>query len=331
MSGVQKAAVLLITLGDHSSAELLRHLGEDSAHRVSSAIADLPPLSPDDVRSVLEEFCEKASVAVHTPRGGMAVSRKLLTEAFGSDTGDKILEKLPGAKKASPGVDSLQKADPQQLARFVHHEHPQTIALVLSSMNPNQAAGLLSSLSPELRMDVASRMGSLEQISTEMAERVAVLIGEKLNSLKQRKRQPFGGVRSLAEILNHMESAVSTELLSGLTQTNSQLAGSVRGLMFTFDEFQNIGASGLRELTSKLDRKVLMTGLKGTSHPLRQHFMSTMSPRAAEMLKEDMEALGPVKIKDVAAAQQQIIALARKLEEDGVISMKGAAEERYVD
>ena len=113
-----------------------------------------------------------------------------------------------------------------------------------------------------------------------MAERVAVLIGEKLNSLKQRKRQPFGGVRSLAEILNYMEPATSTELLSGLTQTNSQLAGSVRGLMFTFDEFKNISANGLRELTSKLDRKMLMTSLKGTSHPLRQHFMSTMSPRA---------------------------------------------------
>jgi flagellar motor switch protein FliG len=331
MSGVQKAAVLLITLGDQTSAELLRHLGEDSAHRVSSAIADLPPLSPDDVRSVLEEFCEKASGTTYAPRGGMAVSKKLLTEAFGPETGEKILEKLPGAQKASPGVDSLQKADPQQLARFVHNEHPQTIALVLSSMNPNQAASLLSSLSPELRMDVAARMGNLEHISPEMAERVAGLIGEKLNALKQRKRQPFGGVRSLAEILNYLEPAVSSELLSGLNQANSQLASSVRGMMFTFDEFQGIGSNGLRELTSKVDRKVLMIGLKGTSHPLKQHFMSTMSPRAAEMLKEDMEALGPVKIKDVADAQQQIIALARKLEEDGAISLKGSAEEQYVD
>ena len=227
-------------------------------------------------------------------------------------------------------LDALQKADPQQLARFIHNEHPQTIALVLSHLNAASAASLLSSLPAELRPEVALRMASLDEITPEIVNKIAKVIGEKLQVVGQLSRESYGGVRAIAEIFNQLDSGTSQEILSVIETQNANLVETIRQLMFVFEDLVSVDVNQLKEILSRVDRKILTTALKGTSAKLRELFFSTMSARGVEMLKEDIEALGPVKIKDVEAAQQQIIATVRQLETDGVISLTGGGTEQYV-
>jgi flagellar motor switch protein FliG len=224
----------------------------------------------------------------------------------------------------------LQKADPQQLARFIHSEHPQMVALILSHLNPSQAAALLISLPLEMRADVAFRMARLDRISPEIISKVANIIGQKLNALGEVSRESYGGVRAVSEMFNRMDSALSKEILIAIEQRDSSLVETVRQLMFVFEDMVLIDQSGIKEVLSRVDRKLLTVALKGTSEDLKKHFTECMSQRGAEILREDMDALGPTKIKDVEAAQQQIIALIRQLESEGVVSLKGTAGERYV-
>jgi len=224
----------------------------------------------------------------------------------------------------------LQKADPQQLAKFVHSEHPQTIALVLSHLNPSQAASLLISLPGNLRADVGLRMANLDQISPEVIHKIAAVLGQKLKALGEFSRESYGGVRAVAEMFNRLDSGTSKDILENIEAHDSGLAETIRHLMFVFEDMLMIDPNGIKEVLAKIDRKVLTLALKGTSDQLRNHFLEAMSQRGAEMLREDMDAVGPVKIKDVEAAQQQIIAVVRQLETEGVVSLKGAVGEQYV-
>jgi len=331
-TGIQKAAILLSILEDQTSAGLLRKLGEEHAQNVTAAIARMAPVSPEEVEFVLEEFCQKANSLAPTPRGGLATCKRLLTEAFGPHTGQEIIERLPVDRPTAPAsVKALQRTDPQRLARFIHNEHPQTIALVLSHLDRDQAAGLLASLPPQLRSDVALRMANLDQVSSSIIDKIAEVIGQKLTSLSQVKGEAQGGARAVAEILGKIQSETTNEILADLESRDAGIAGSIRDLMFTFEELENIDVSGIRELLPRVDRKVLTLSLKGTGESIRQHITQAMSQRSAEMLREDMEALGPVKIKEVEAAQQQIIAIARQLEQEGRLSLSGSSEGQYVD
>lgn len=224
----------------------------------------------------------------------------------------------------------MQKVDPQQLAKFIHHEHPQTIALVLSHLNASQAAALLVSLPSEIRSDVALRMGVLDQISPEIVNKIATVIGKKLKSIGEFSRESYGGVRAVAEMFNRLDSGTSKEILGAIEAHNPNLVETIRHLMFVFEDLLMIDVIQLKDITAKVDRKVLTLALKGTSEQLRDHFLSTMSARGSEMMKEEMESMGPVRIKEVEAAQQQIIAIVRQLEAEGVVTMKGTVGEQYV-
>ncbi len=251
--------------------------------------------------------------------------------AFGPEHAKKLLDRLVktlGSEMAS--FDTLQRADPQQLAKFIHNEHPQTIALVLSHLNASQAAGLLISLPPELRADVALRMASLDQISPEIISKIAAIIGEKLKALGELSRESYGGVRAVSEMFNRLDSGTSKEILEAIEQNDPNLVATIRHLMFVFEDLLLLGRTQSRRCSAKVDRKILTVALKGTSEQLKNHFTEVMSQRGAEMLREDMDALGPVKIKEVEAAQQQIIAVVRQLEAEGTISLKGTVGEQYV-
>ena len=214
-------------------------------------------------------------------------------------------------------LDALQKADPQQLAKFIHSEHPQTIASIVSHLNPSQAAALLMSLPADIRSDVALRMASLDQISPEIIGKIAGVIGKKLKALGELSRESYGGVRAVAEMLNRLDSGTSKEILDNIEQQDPNLAETIRHLMFVFEDLLLIDVNGIKEVLGQVDRKLLTVALKGTSEQLQNHFMQCMSQRGAEMLREDMDAMGPVKIKEVESAQQQIIAIVRQLESPG--------------
>jgi flagellar motor switch protein FliG len=331
LPNLQKAAVLLIVLGEQASAALLQQLSEEDVQKVSREVAKITAITPEHAEAVLEEFHNISNAGDHVSRGGIDFARKLLSRAFEPEVAKRMLDRLTKALGSdAASFDALQKADPQQLAKFIHSEHPQTIALVLSHLSYAQAAALLTSLPSTMRADVAQRMASLDQISPEVILKIAVVISKKLKTLGEFNRESYGGVRAVAEMLNRLDSGSSRGILDHIEQQDTNLAETIRHLMFVFEDLLLIDPMGLKEVLAKVDRKILTVALKGTSEQLQNHMLSCMSQRGADMLREDMEALGPVKIKDVESSQQQIIALVRELESQGVVSLKGAVGEQYV-
>jgi flagellar motor switch protein FliG len=329
--GLRKAAVLMIILGDQISGEILRQLDEEEVQSIGREVARITSISNDQAESVLEEFYQMSMAREYVLKGGIDYAKKMLMNAFGPEHAKKLVDRLVktlGSELAS--FDTLQKADPQQLAKFIHNEHPQTIALILSHLNASQAAGLLISLPAELRADVALRMAHLDQISPEIISKIASIIGHKLKALGEMSRESYGGVRAVSEMFNRLDSGTSKEILESIEQNDPKLVETIRHLMFVFEDLLLLTPDAIKEMLSKVDRKILTIALKGTSDQLKNHILQVMSQRGAEMLKEDMEALGPVKIKEVDAAQQQIIAVIRQLEAEGAISLKGTVGEQYV-
>jgi flagellar motor switch protein FliG len=332
LTGPQKAAILLITLGDSMSAEVLKHLDEDEVQRIGREVALAQKVPNEVAEAVLDEYYQMSIAHDFVLRGGVDYARKVLQQAFGPDTAKRMLDRmLKTLGGESLSFDTLQKADPQQLAKFIHSEHPQTIALILSHLSPNQAAGLLGSLPIEIRAEVAMRMANLEQISPDIISKIANIIGFKLRELGEVSRQSMGGVEAVAEMFNRMDTMSSKELMDRIEQADQKLGETIRHLMFVFEDLVVVDGNGVKEVLSRVDRKILTVALKGTSEQLRQNFLAQMSQRGAEMLKEDMEALGPVKIRDVESAQQQIIAVVRQLEAEGVINLSGGGAEQYVE
>lgn len=330
-SGAQKAAVLMVTLGEELSGAVLKHLDEDEVALLGKEVARIPSITSEEAEAILDEFYQMSMAQDYVLKGGLEYARRMLISAFGPEAGKKILDrlvKLLGHETAS--FDALQKADPQQLAKFIHSEHPQTIALILSHLGSSQAAGLLFSLPAEMRADVALRMASLDQISPDIISKIASVIGQKLKALGELSRESYGGVRAVAEMFNRLDSSTSKEILDTIEAQDPNLVETIRHLMFVFEDLLLIDQNGIKEVLGRVDRKVLTVALKGTSDQLKSHFLQCMSQRGAEMLREDMEALGPVKIKEVEAAQQQIISVVRQLEAEGVLSLKGTVGEQYV-
>jgi len=327
ISGPQKAAILLVTLGDRLGGEILKQLNEEEVKVVSKAIARLEKVTPNQTEAVLEEFCQSALSGAG--RGGFDSAKRMLANAFGPEGAKRLAENLPKGGRANKNIESLQKADPALLSRFIEGEHPQTIALVLSHLSAAQAASLIVNLPPTLRSDVVLRIAELDRVSNDVVARISLVIGEKLKSIGEVKTEPHGGPRSVAEILNRMDSAVSDEILASM-QEQQALADAIRHYMFVFEDLLLIDATAMKELVAKIDRKLLTIALKGTSDQLKNHFLQCMSQRGGEMLREDMDAAGPVRIRDVEQAQQQILAVVQQLQAEGVLSLKGGGGDQYV-
>jgi flagellar motor switch protein FliG len=331
MPGLKKAAILIVVMGEEAGANILGQLEEEEAATLTREIARLPAITPEIAEAILEEGYQMTLAHDYVIKGGIDYAKKILVNAYGPEQAKKLLDRLLKALgNDSASFDALQKADPQQLAKFIHKEHPQTIALILSHLNPSQAAALLASLPQEIRGDVSLRMAHLERISPEVMQRIAGIIGQKLKALGEFSRESYGGVRAVAEMFNRLDSGTSKEILEDMERADAPLVETVRHLMFVFEDLLLIDTSGLKEVLGRVDRKLLTVALKGTSEQLRQKFMDCMSQRGAELLREDMDAVGPVKIKEVEAAQQQIIAIVRQLEAEGVLSLKGTVGEQYV-
>ena len=330
-SGLRKAAIAIVTLGDDVAAEVFRYLNEEEIQSLGREISKLSKVSPEQAERVLQEFHEMSMAQDYLMSGGVEYAKRVLNTAFGADRARNIIDRvMKSLGNEIPSFDSLQKADPQQVAKFIQSEHPQTIALVLSHLNSTSAAGMLMALQPEVRGDVARRMANLDQISPEIVRRIATILEQKLKSLGQFSRESYGGIPAVAEMFNRLESNAGQELLVQIEELDDELGDAIRNLMFVFEDMLLIDSMGMREILSRVEKNNLTLALKGTSEKLQEHFYDNMSERGAGMLQEDMEVLGPVKIRDVEAAQQQIIAVVRTLESEGVISLKGAVGEQYV-
>jgi flagellar motor switch protein FliG len=331
-TGMRKAAMLMVILGEEVSAKLMKGLDEEEVHFIGREIARIPHMNSETAELILEEYYQMTIAHEYVLKGGVDYAKKILMNAFAPDHAQFLLARLMKTIGVdSANFDALQKADPQQLAKFIHSEHPQTVALILSHLNPSQAAALLNSLPSELRADVALRMANLDQISPDIISRIAAIIGQKLKNLGELSRESYGGVRAVAEMFNRLDAASSKEILEKIEGEDPALVETVRHLMFVFEDLLTVDQGAIKEILSRVDRKLLTVALKGASEQLRNHFLDCMSQRGSEMMREDMSSLGPVKIKDVEAAQQQVIAVVRQLENEGVINMKGGGGgEQYV-
>ena len=331
MPGIRKAAILTVVLGEEIGAGIMSNLNEEEVTLLSREIARLPTVTSEVAEAVLEEGYQMSVAHDYAVRGGIEYARKILQNAYGPEHSRRLVDHLMKAiGNDAASFDALQKADPQQLAKFIHKEHPQTIALVLSHLNSSQAAALLQSLPAEMRADASYRMANLERISPEIISRIAGIIGHKIKALGEFSREAYGGVRAVAEMFNRLDSGTSKEILDTIEKADATLTETIRHLMFVFEDLLLMDQNGIKEILTRVDRKLLTVALKGTSEQLKQKFLDCMSQRGSEMLKEDMEALGPVKIKEVETAQQQIISIVRQLEAEGVVSLKGAVGEQYV-
>jgi flagellar motor switch protein FliG len=331
LSGHQKAAIAMLSLGQAASAEVMKKLSEREVRAISTAIAKLHTVTPVQTEGVLEEAHATMTKQGSNFRGGLESVRVILTQAFGPDQATKVLDRVAKSlDQEAVDFASLRQIEPQQLAKFVEGEHPQTIALVLAHLDPSQAAGLLSSLPLETRTNAAIRMATLEQISPESVRTIAMVLGQKIKNLGELSRAACGGVEAVAAMLNRLDTTTCNDLISAVEKENSTLSDTIRRFMFLFEDLVSLDATSIRELLGEVDRKVLVTALKGTSPDLQKRFLDTMSQRGAEMLKDDLDSLGPIKLKEVDAAQQTIILRARELEREGRLSLQNSSADQFV-
>ena len=330
MSGLRKAAIVALMIGEDASASIFKHLSEDEIETLLSEMAALGRVSSKMGEQVLEEFHQTAVAAEHVARGDIEFAKRVLVKSFGPDTARRMIDRVMRAFQSNAGFASLERADPQQLSKFILGEHPQTIALILAHLQPANAAQLATLLPEELRVEVLTRMASLEDISPDVVSRISSVIELRLKALGGPSREQHGGVRAVAELFNRLERTVSTPVLEAIEEARPELAVSIRNLMFVFDDLLHVDDNGMREIIQRADKKGLTIALKGASDEIRQRFFGNMSKRAGEMLKEEMEVLGAVRLRDVEKSQQEVVAIARKLEEEGLISTGAAAGEAYV-
>jgi flagellar motor switch protein FliG len=331
VDGVRKAAIFLMSLGQEASAEILKKLSVDEVRRVTAEITKISALPPEEVEQVLGEFHQTVTSGAVCSVPGEQFARDMLVNALGHEPARKVLDQVSRlAHMDAEVLDAIRKADSEQLAQVVQREHPQTVAIILSQLDPGTAGTLLSRFRPEIRAEAVRRMAYLETISPEVLHRIGDALGPALRILGEFRRKPCGGRRSVAEILIALDGTIAEEILNSIAQTDPGLVDEVRRVMVVFEDLLVIDQAGIKALLAAVDRKVLTMALKGTSEQLRDHFTACMSQRGAEMLREDMEALGPVRLKDVEAAQHQVISLARKLQSEGVLSLKPSESDRYV-
>jgi len=330
-TGPRKAAIFLLLVGDEVAAVIYKHLSDHEIRLVTQEIGGLGNVPVNVASQVLKDFLKLSMSQDQLTRGGQDHAYKLLVRAFGEPGARALLDELNKDEEANAqSLDTLQKTDPEQLAKFLQDEHPQTIALVLVHLNPRVARNVLMLLPEKVRGQAMKRVAQMQQFSPEMVKKISSVLHRRLLSVGQQSRRAFGGVKAVADMLNQIEQMASKSILETIEEDDAQLATSIRNLMFTFEDFLEVQDSGMRELLGQVDKKTLAGALKGASEELKNHFFKCMSSRAAEMLREDMDSLGPMRSRDVQKAQQEIVNTARKLESEGKMMLKSEQEESYV-
>jgi len=323
LSGARKAAVLLMAVGEELAKEILRTLPESDVERLTEEFANLRGITPEITAAILEEFWELLETQGFMVHGGLDYASRLLAETFGKQRADDLMMQLRRAQEAEQGnLAKLQRTDPQQLGKLLDAEHPQTIALVLAHLDPKRASLVLSNLSEEHKVISIQRLAAMRQFSPEMAQKVAHILHRRLETVGDSGRKSYSGFKAVADLMNRLNAEESKRILEVIEEGQPELALSIRNLMFTFEDLVTVPPATIREIVSGVDKKQLAMALRGANEELRAAIFKAMSARAVEMLKEDMEVLGPVRSREVAQAQQEILNLARRLESEGKVILK---------
>ncbi|MDR0665014.1 MAG: flagellar motor switch protein FliG [Helicobacteraceae bacterium] len=325
MSMAEKTAVFLMQMGEDVSAQIFAHLDIDAITEISKYIALSKNVDKQLGMAVLEEFYAIFQSNQYINSGGMEYAREILYKALGPEEARKVLEKLAKSMQSGQNFSYLSKIKPQQLSDFVLNEHPQAIALILAHMEASAAAETLSLFPDDLRGEVSMRMANLGDISPTIIKRVSTVLEKKLESLTTYKVE-VGGPRAVADIFNRLGSKASKATLAYIEQIDEALASSIKEMMFTFEDIVKLDNQAVREILRSVDKKELTLALKTASDPLKDKFFSNMSQRASDTMREELQYLGAVKVREVEAAQRKIVDSVQQLAEQGVIEMGGEEE-----
>ena len=327
LNGVQKAAVLLITLGPERSADIFKHLKEDEIEELTLEIANTKSVSPEVKEMVLEEFYQVCLAQQYIAEGGIGYAKQLLDKALGDEKAQEVITKLTASLQVRP-FEFVRKTDPSQLLNFIQDEHPQTIAMILSYLTPAQSAMVLGALPPEKQSDVAKRIAMMDRTSPDVIKEVERVLERRLASLVNQDYTVVGGVDAIVNILNTVDRATEKHIMESLEIEEPELADEIRKKMFVFENILLLDDRAIQRVLRDVDNNDLAVALKNANDEVQNVCFKNLSKRLAAMIKEDMDFMGPVRMKDVEEAQQKIVGVIRRLEDAGeIVISRGGGDE----
>ena len=330
ISGVQKAAILLIVLGPERSSQIFKHLKDDEIEQLTLEIANTKSIPADLKDEVIDEFYEVCLAQQYISEGGIAYAKELLDKALGEDRARDVISRLTASLQVRP-FEFVRKADASQLLNFIQEEHPQTIALILSYLPASQAAAVVSALAPEKQADVARRIAIMDRTSPDVIKEVEKVLEKKLASLVNQDYTVVGGVDSIVNILNTVDRSTEKHIMETLEIEDPELADEIRRKMFVFEDILVLDNRSIQTVLREVDNNELAIALKNANEDVQRVIFDNLSSRLATMIKEDMEFMGPVRLKDVEDAQQKIVNIIRKLEDSGeIVISRGGGDEIVV-
>ena len=332
LNGLQKAAILIIAIGVEASSAIFKNMGERDIEKLSVVIANMDDIPSAVTDQIVEEFYQMVLAQEYIAQGGMDYARSVLEQALGGPRAAQILSKVQSSLHVS-GFKLLKKVDPAQLINFIMNEHPQTVAVIMAHLDSQQAASILAELPEQLQNEIVYRIATMGKISPELLNDVEKVLESQLENVLGQDLSQAGGAQSIAEILNLADRATERKILDNLVQKDPELATEVKNLMFVFDDILLIDDKSMQRILKEVDVKDLSVALKGTSEEMREKVFKNVSERVAQLIQEEMDFMGPVRLRDVEEVQQRIVDIVRSLEEDGeiVISGKGGAEDTLVE
>ena len=330
LSGVQKAAILLIALGPEKSAAIFKHLKEDEIEELTLEIANTRSISPPAKEDVLNEFYQVCLAQQYIAEGGIGYAKDLLEKALGEEKAQDVITKLTASLQVRP-FEFIRKTDPSQVLNFIQDEHPQTIAMILSYLAPGQSAMILGALTPEKQAEVAKRIAMMDRTSPDVIKEVERVLERKLASLLNQDYTIAGGVDAIVDILNTVDRGTEKHIMESLEIEQPELADEIRKKMFVFEDILLLDDRAIQRVLRDVDNNDLGIALKGANEEVQNVIFKNLSKRLAAMIKEDMEFMGPVRMKDVEEAQQKIVGIIRKLEDSAeIVISRGGGDEIIV-
>jgi flagellar motor switch protein FliG len=328
-TGVERAAILLLTLGEQEAAQVLKHMGAREVQKVGSAMTRLTGVSRDEVSQVLAEFTTLVETQTSVGVGVDDFLRKVLVDALGQEKAASVIDRI-NLGPTSKGLEALKWMDPRAVAELIRHEHPQIIAIVLAYLDADQAAEIISELPVGLRPEVLMRIATLDGVQPSALSELDDIMEKTFAGKGSSPTAALGGAKAAADIVNLLEASIEGPVMEQITRADEALSQKIQDLVFVFDNLIDVDDRGMQELLRNVQSDRLLLALKGADDELKAKIFKNMSQRAAEMLKDDLEAKGPVKLSEVEAAQKEILLAARKLAEAGTISLGGKGGEQYV-
>ncbi len=330
LTNQQKAAVLFITLGPEYSAMLFKHMNDEEIEKLTLEIANQKQVSHEQKKAVIKEFYQMAMAKDYLSSGGLEYAQNVLEKALGAEKASMIISRLTTSLQVRP-FDFLHKTDPSQLLNFIQNEHPQTIALIMAYLDPDQAATILTSLPQDRQAEVAKRIAIMDRTSPDVLREVERVLERKLSALVTQDFTDAGGVKAIVEVLNRVDRTTEKGIVEQLEVDNPELTEEIKKLMFVFEDIVMIDDRSLQMVLREVDTKDLSLALKATNQDVQGKVFKNMSKRAGDMLREEIEYMGPVKIRDVEEAQQRIVNVIRRLEEKGeIVISRGKGDEMIV-